>query len=214
MNFVFRGYLFVCLCYPILGTAQGIQKHSSSGITFFVGGTKPVQAATPVLLFTPPPLGALTTAVVKDELTSRFATEKYDPLLRAAAERYSLPFALVKAVALVESHLNPLAVSHKGAQGIMQLMPQTAQSLQVNDPFDPIQNIDGGARLLRRLLDQYDGELTLALAAYNAGEGAVTKYGNVIPPYRETQDYVRRVQGHIEQIGDQGRPQEQGPVIK
>lgn len=200
MKKTFIGYFLLLLCYPTFSTAQEIHKHSSSGVTFFIGGKKQIKTVTPALLFTPPPLESLTETVIQEEPTTRFATKQFDPLLRAAAERYALPFSLVKAVALVESRLDPLAVSHKGAQGIMQLMPQTAQNLQVNNPFDPSQNIDGGARLLRYLLDQYDGELTLALAAYNAGENAVTKYGNTIPPYRETQNYVIQVENYIEQI--------------
>jgi soluble lytic murein transglycosylase-like protein len=99
---------------------------------------------------------------------------------------------LVDSVVRVESAYNPSAVSHKGAQGLMQLMPDTARRLDVDDPFDPEQNIRGGIRELDRLIERYSGNLQLALAAYNAGEGAVERHRG-IPPYQETRDYVARV---------------------
>jgi soluble lytic murein transglycosylase-like protein len=116
--------------------------------------------------------------------------------LRAAitrvAERYGLPTSLIEAVIAVESGFKVRAVSPKGALGLMQLMPQTAAILGVKDAFDPIANVEGGVRHLRGLIDQFSNNLPLALAAYNAGAGAVTRYGG-IPPYRETQDYVARI---------------------
>jgi soluble lytic murein transglycosylase-like protein len=112
-------------------------------------------------------------------------------LADAAADRYSLPYWLVREVMHVESGFQPQAVSPKGAIGLMQLMPQTARVLGA-DPKDPAQNADAGARYLRELLDKYDGHLWLALAAYNAGPGAVDKYKRV-PPYRETINYVNRI---------------------
>jgi soluble lytic murein transglycosylase-like protein len=108
------------------------------------------------------------------------------------ANQHRLDPALLHAVISAESAFNPVAVSHAGAMGLMQLMPATAERFGVNDPFDPIANIRGGARYLRLLLDQFHN-ISLALAAYNAGENAVAKYGNTIPPYRETQTYVSRV---------------------
>jgi len=111
--------------------------------------------------------------------------------LNDAAVRTGLPPALVESVARVESNLQPEAVSPKGALGVMQLMPATAQALAA-DPRDPVQNIDAGARLLRELLIKYDGDVVKALAAYNAGESAVDRYGGT-PPYRETRDYVGKV---------------------
>jgi len=118
--------------------------------------------------------------------------EKYDPLIWRAAEKYRVDYALVKAVIKAESNFNPRAISNAGARGLMQLMPETANALRVNDPFHPEDNIEGGVRHLRYLLDLFKGNLHLVLAAYNAGEEAVFRY-NDIPPYRETQTYIQRV---------------------
>ena len=112
------------------------------------------------------------------------------------ARETGLAVELIESVAWVESAMNPKAVSKKGAMGLMQLMPATAQAYGVNDPFDPYQNLSGGARHLRDLLEDWDGDLTLALAAYNAGSGAVRRYGGV-PAYRETQNYVVKVQRRL-----------------
>ncbi len=118
---------------------------------------------------------------------------KYDDLIVKTAEKYQVDSALVKAVIKAESNFNHQAVSPVGAQGLMQLMPATASSLRVQDAFQPEHNIEGGVRYLRYLLNLYQNNLPLALAAYNAGEGAVNRYNRQIPPYRETQAYVRRV---------------------
>jgi len=109
-----------------------------------------------------------------------------------ASQRYGVPVKLVSAVIRAESGFNPRAVSRKGAQGLMQLMPTTASILGVRNSFDPGENIDGGVRHLRGLIDRFPQSLPLAIAAYNAGEKAVTQYGG-IPPYPETQDYVAKV---------------------
>ena len=114
--------------------------------------------------------------------------------IREAAERYRVEEGLIKAVIRVESGFNSRAVSPKGARGLMQLMPGTASMLGVRDSFDPRQNIDAGVRHLRGLIDRFNSDLKLALAAYNAGEQAVMNHGG-IPPYRETRDYVTRILG-------------------
>jgi hypothetical protein len=114
--------------------------------------------------------------------------------IREAAERYGVAVDLIKAVIRVESGFNSRAISSKGARGLMQLMPGTASMLGVRDSFDPRQNIDGGVRHLRGLIDRFNSDLKLALAAYNAGEQAVMTHGG-IPPYRETRDYVTRILG-------------------
>jgi soluble lytic murein transglycosylase-like protein len=119
------------------------------------------------------------------------ARSDYDPLIDQAAQAHRLPPALVKAVIAAESDFDPQAVSRAGAQGLMQLMPTTAAVLGVADPLEPTQNVHGGVSYLRSLLDRY-GDLTRALAAYNAGPEAVDHYGGV-PPYRETRAYVDRV---------------------
>ncbi|MBF0189713.1 MAG: lytic transglycosylase domain-containing protein [Magnetococcales bacterium] len=113
--------------------------------------------------------------------------------IQDASLRYQIHSALIKAVIKTESDFNPLAVSPKGAVGLMQLMPGTAQDLGVADPTDPAANIDGGVRYLRDLLGQFNNNLILSLAAYNAGPGAVKKFGNTVPPYEETQQYVAKV---------------------
>jgi Transglycosylase SLT domain len=119
-------------------------------------------------------------------------TARYGSEIKGASERYGVPERLVHAVIRVESAFNPRAVSVKGAQGLMQLMPETASMLGVRNSFDPQQNIDGGVRHLRGLIDRFGNDLPLALAAYNAGEKAVINYRG-IPPFPETRDYVTRV---------------------
>jgi soluble lytic murein transglycosylase-like protein len=120
------------------------------------------------------------------------AAPSIDSHIKEAAARYAVSEDLVAAVIEVESQFNPRAVSHRGAQGLMQLMPATAASLGVRDPFDPRENIHGGVRHLRWLMDRFDHDVPVVLAAYNAGEHAVVKNRGV-PPSRETRDYVRRV---------------------
>lgn len=117
---------------------------------------------------------------------------RFDSILREAADHYRLPFAFLKAVAKVESNFNPRAVSHAQAKGLMQLIDSTADSMSVEDPFDPRQNIFGGARYLRILANQFDGNMALTAAAYNSGPERVKRLGR-IPNIRETQRYVRRV---------------------
>jgi transglycosylase-like protein with SLT domain len=119
-------------------------------------------------------------------------TGPYVQEIRDASERYGVPIKLVSAVIRAESGFNHRAVSRKGAQGLMQLMPGTASMLGVRNSFDPRENIDGGVRHLRAMIDRFPHSLPLAIAAYNAGERAVSQYGK-IPPYPETQDYVSKV---------------------
>ncbi len=121
---------------------------------------------------------------------------RFDQHIRQVAAESSLSPALIKAVALVESGFNPRAVSPKGAQGLMQLMPATARQYGVSNPFDPLENLRAGATHLKKLLIEFDGNLTLALAAYNAGSGAVRRHGGV-PNYRETREYVKKVHRHL-----------------
>lgn len=120
---------------------------------------------------------------------------RYDRMVNEVANTYGLESALLHAVISVESRYSPKAVSKKGAAGLMQLMPVIARRYGVADPLDPVQNLHGGAKYLRDLMKKFNNDRSLALAAYNAGEGAVAKYGNRIPPYRETTNYVPRVLG-------------------
>ncbi len=118
---------------------------------------------------------------------------QYAPVIQRAALRHGLDPHLVHAVISAESAYNPRAVSRAGAMGLMQLMPATAERFGVGNAFDPAANVDGGVRYLRWLLNHFDNNLTLALAGYNAGEGAVIRHGHQIPPYAETRTYVDRV---------------------
>lgn len=120
---------------------------------------------------------------------------QYNQIVDKAARAYGLDSALLHAVISVESRYNSKAVSKKGAIGLMQLMPETAQRYGVVDSYDPAQNINGGAKYLRDLLKMFNKDVRLALAAYNAGENMVVKYGNRIPPIRETREYVPKVLG-------------------
>jgi soluble lytic murein transglycosylase-like protein len=130
--------------------------------------------------------------------------EKFDPLIWKMAEKHSLDYALVKAVIKAESNFNPTAISRVGARGLMQLMPGTAYALGVNDSFHPEDNIEGGVRYLRYLLNLFQGDLHLALAAYNAGEKAVFRYRG-IPPYQETRTYIRRVLQYFQEFSNEPR---------
>jgi transglycosylase-like protein with SLT domain len=125
-------------------------------------------------------------------------TSPYAELIRVAAAKYALDPLLLANVMAAESNFNPHVVSRKNAQGLMQLMPQTSSRLLVKNPFDPAQNIDGGAAYLKQMLNRFDGNVELALAAYNAGPDRVVQYGG-IPPFRETQDYVRRITTRVSQ---------------
>ena len=128
------------------------------------------------------------------------ASRQLAPLIRQAARRHGVSAELIRAVVAVESGFDPRAVSPRGARGLMQLMPATAAELNVDNVYDPRQNLDGGTRYLRALLDGFDGDLRLALAAYNAGPEAVRRHGGV-PPYPETQEYVQKV---LQRLADGG----------
>lgn len=128
--------------------------------------------------------------------SKKLSSGDYDRLIYAIAIRYELDPLLVKAVIKAESDFDVLATSNKGAMGLMQLMPETAGDMGVDDAYDPVQNIEGGVKYLKKLMGIYKTNLSLALASYNAGEKAVQKY-NGIPPYKETQDYVKRVLNYL-----------------
>ncbi|HCU23904.1 MAG TPA: hypothetical protein DF383_02715 [Deltaproteobacteria bacterium] len=138
------------------------------------------------------PVSYSSTGSASDRMIDK--VREYEPYIRAAADRYGIPADLIAGVIWQESRGNPRAVSYCGAMGLMQLMPATAASLGVSNAFDPAQNIDGGAKYLRQMLDRFAGRVDFAVAAYNAGPGNVAKHGG-IPPFRETQDYVPKVLG-------------------
>ncbi|PYS97625.1 MAG: transglycosylase, partial [Acidobacteria bacterium] len=127
---------------------------------------------------------------------------KIDSYIVESAARNGVDPLLLYSIMHRESSFKRMAVSPKGARGLMQLMPGTAARFGVANIFDPRQNIEGGARYVRFLLDTFDGDVRLALAGYNAGEGAVMKYGNRVPPYSETQEYVRRISERYELMRD------------
>jgi soluble lytic murein transglycosylase-like protein len=149
---------------------------------------KPREGAAPVVSYAVPK----TEAVRATRSAPAERGRLYDEVI-VEHSRMHTSVRLVRAVVQVESAFNPYAVSPKGAQGLMQLMPATSQALGVLNPFNPIENIRAGVRYLRQLLDRYNNDEALALAAYNAGPVAVAKYGEKVPPYRETRDYVTKV---------------------
>jgi len=134
--------------------------------------------------------GSMTTGSNRDWTSGN---QKIDELIKTNGARFGVDPYLVFCVIEQESHFKTRAVSPKGARGLMQLMPATARRLGVRRPFDPADNIKGGTQYLRELMDLFSGEVNLVLASYNAGEGAVMKYGRSVPPYRETREYVRRI---------------------
>ena len=121
-----------------------------------------------------------------------YNTKRYDHLITGASHRVGISFPLLKALIKTESDFNPLAVSKAGAKGLTQIMPENVKALNINNPFDPWENIMGGARYLQQLIRRFNGELPLALAAYNAGPNVVERYQR-IPPFKETEDFVQKV---------------------
>ena len=128
----------------------------------------------------------------KPAVTKRYSPKKYDKIIADASRQYGVSIPLIKAIIKAESDFNPKAVSKKGAKGLMQIMPQNFKPLGIEDPFDPSQNIHAGARYFKQMFDRFNGKLALSLAAYNAGPHAVERY-KTVPPYEETEEYVRRV---------------------
>jgi soluble lytic murein transglycosylase len=149
-----------------------------------------------VMHFTNTPTHSRYAFYLKESPSREITHRNFEDIIERYASANRLEKALVKAVIKAESNYNPRAVSSKGAQGMMQLIPETAREMMVVDPFDPEDNIRGGTRYLRKMLDLFNDNLDLALAAYNAGPGAVRQHGG-IPPYTETVNYVRKVKGFL-----------------
>jgi soluble lytic murein transglycosylase-like protein len=184
----FLSALFVvCLLWALPAEAQIYTWRDASGQ--LVLSNRPRGGGGYVSTYEPPSASSAPVAAVR---TTRALPSHYDELIRQHASRHGLAPELVKAVIKAESNFNRYAVSPKGAMGLMQLMPATARSLGVEDPFHPDENIRGGVSYLAGLLARYDQNVELALAAYNAGPGAVERYG-AVPPYRETRDYVKKI---------------------
>jgi soluble lytic murein transglycosylase len=135
--------------------------------------------------------------IIKSGRDFKYKEKRYDNIIRTLCREYSIDTALVKAIIKAESDFDPYAVSKKGAQGLMQLMPHRAKELRVSNPFDPYQNLKGGIRHLRRLLDRFNGNISMVLAAYNAGENVVLRE-NRVPPFKETRNYIKKVMRYKE----------------
>jgi soluble lytic murein transglycosylase len=145
-----------------------------------------------VLHFTNAPTTSQYRLYIKERPKKTASSNAYDSLIGEASQLFDLSFPLLKAMIKVESNFNSKAVSKSGAMGLMQIMPQNIKVLNVRDPFDPRENIMGGATYLKEMIERFNGRLPLALAAYNAGPSMVARY-NAIPPIKETEDYVKRV---------------------
>jgi soluble lytic murein transglycosylase-like protein len=151
-----------------------------------------------VIHFTNTPTGSEFHFYLKETPGIGLEKQSISELIARYARTFNLEEALIKAVIKVESDYDPKAVSSKGAQGMMQLIPETAREMNVGDPFNPEENIRGGSHYLRKMLDEFGGNLELALAAYNAGPGSVRRHGG-IPPFEETRQYIERVKKYLDQ---------------
>jgi len=190
--------LLLSLCQPRAGMADIFQYTDDNGVIHFsnvgVGNNKKYKKLKSTVKeeqhhrATPP----RSSAPSRTPLSSSNYPSAYADIINTACSRHGVDPALVHAIVKVESDFNPYALSRKGAMGLMQLMPQTAVVMNVGNSFNPHENVDGGVKYLRYLMDRYEGNLPLALAAYNSGETAVKKWGT-IPPYPETQNYVQRI---------------------
>jgi soluble lytic murein transglycosylase-like protein len=157
--------------------------------------------ARPAIAVIPPAKPAVARVDVSTEFSARQPHEAYEEIIREAADAYAMDPALIRAVMAAESAFHPFAVSRTGAEGLMQLMPELSNEMGVSNAFDPRENIMGGVRYLKRLLDYHNGDLDLALASYNAGPANVERYGGV-PPFRETRNYINTVKQYLQSQKD------------
>lgn len=160
----------------------------------FAAAMSSAPLARPVIALLPPAPKVRPMVEVSAEYFAVPANKAYDDIVEEAAAKYDMDPNLIRAVMQAESAFHPFAVSRAGAEGLMQLMPALSNEMGVNDSFDPRENIMGGTRYLKRLLDYHNGNIDLALASYNAGPGNVQRYGGV-PPFRETRRYVKTIKG-------------------
>lgn len=191
----FKPAIFLALVLPAASFAGGIYKYVEKDGTIVYTNVRPKngqgrQARKVEGEFRPAPSPV---APARISVRSRISLGEFDEYIDEAAVRYKMPPALVRAVMHAESAFDPNAISIVGASGLMQLMPATAREMYVKDIFDPKDNIEGGVRYLRVLANEFDGDMVKMVAAYNAGPEAVKKYGGQVPPYPETQAYVRKV---------------------
>ena len=189
--------MLLCLLIPGWAWADIYKYEDRTGRLYFTD--RPIKKSGYRLLWRSGTGGAGQTRSRIDTAASEQNRQRYTPLIERIARELKLKAALLHAVVKAESAYDPRALSRTGARGLMQLMPDTARRYGVYDSWDPKSNLSGGATYLRDLLVMFDQDLRLALAAYNAGENAVKKYGNQIPPYPETQTYVRRVLSYYQQ---------------
>lgn len=191
----FKPAIFLALVLPAASFAGGIYKYVEKDGTIVYTNVLPKngqgrQARKVEGEFRPAPSPV---APARISVKTRISLGEFDEYIDEAAVRYKMPPALVRAVMHAESAFDPNAISIVGASGLMQLMPATAREMYVKDIFDPKDNIEGGVRYLRVLANEFDGDMVKMVAAYNAGPEAVKKYGGQVPPYPETQAYVRKV---------------------
>jgi soluble lytic murein transglycosylase-like protein len=206
MRFAFSiGFAALFLTFALPADAQIYRYLLEDGTVMFT--TEPQQGENPTdIIGEPAPRDSRRERVIPtppDRPNPNPAREPsaFDSIITEASEAYGVPFAVIKAVIRVESAFDPHAVSHAGAQGLMQLMPATAESLNCQDPFDPRENVMAGAQFLRVLSDRYDGDFNLTLAAYNAGSGTVTRYSGI--PYEATVRYIQRVYQYVLEYRDE-----------
>ena len=191
----FKPAIFLALVLPAAAFAGGIYKYVEADGTIVYTNVLPKNAPTRQARkvegeFRPAPSP---TTPARISITSRISLGEFDDYIDEAAIRYKMPPALVRAVMHAESAFDPNAISVVGASGLMQLMPATAREMYVKDIFDPKDNIEGGVRYLRVLANEFDGDMVKMVAAYNAGPEAVKRFGGQVPPFPETQAYVRKV---------------------
>jgi hypothetical protein len=188
--------LFATLCTLLFTSVSHAEifviKRADGSVTFT---NKPLVGGEHAVLFVPKPIGYRSTKRIWDDAPRgmlKLNKKLYDELINTSSRAHSVDAALIKAIIHAESAFNPRAISRKGAQGLMQLMPPTAREVGVSDALEPKQNIRGGTIYIKRLLAKYRGNLSLAIAAYNAGPAAVDNF-NGIPPFKETREYVKKV---------------------